>query len=144
MWHKAIWKGHPMRLELTRVDLLVELANNYTTRGACLGIFYVYGLGVFVPASHQRGLDTRSMTRRSIIEGIYGRGRSSMRWCSIHVELCWSLVNLVQCEPDGYSWSWTQIWVQSRMPDYCLNWTARCSAIQRRQKGQWCSSPTKT
>ena len=34
MWHKAIWKGHPMRLELTRVDLLVELANNYTTRGA--------------------------------------------------------------------------------------------------------------
>ena len=26
MWHKAIWKGHPMRLELTRVGLLVELA----------------------------------------------------------------------------------------------------------------------
>ena len=26
MWHKAIWKGHPMKLELTRVDLLVELA----------------------------------------------------------------------------------------------------------------------
>ena len=22
MWHKAIWKGHPMRLELTRVSLL--------------------------------------------------------------------------------------------------------------------------
>ena len=22
MWHKAIWKGHPMRLELTRVGLL--------------------------------------------------------------------------------------------------------------------------
>ena len=34
MWHKAIWKGHPMRLELTRVSLLVELANHYTTRGA--------------------------------------------------------------------------------------------------------------
>ena len=34
MWHKAIWKGHPMRLELTRVGLLVELANRYTTRGA--------------------------------------------------------------------------------------------------------------
>ena len=33
MWHKAIWKGHPMRLELTRVGLLVELANHYTTRG---------------------------------------------------------------------------------------------------------------
>ena len=26
-------KGHPMRLELTRVGLLVELANHYTTRG---------------------------------------------------------------------------------------------------------------
>ena len=34
MWHKAIWKGHPMRLELTRVGLLVELANHYTTRGS--------------------------------------------------------------------------------------------------------------
>ena len=34
MWHKAIWKGHPMRLELTRIGLLVELANHYTTRGA--------------------------------------------------------------------------------------------------------------
>ena len=35
MWHKAIWKGHPMRLELTRVGLLAELANHYTPRGAC-------------------------------------------------------------------------------------------------------------
>ena len=34
MWHKAIWNGHPMRLELTRIGLLVELANHYTTRGA--------------------------------------------------------------------------------------------------------------
>ena len=34
MWHKAIWKGNPMRLELTRVGLLVKLANHYTTRGA--------------------------------------------------------------------------------------------------------------
>ena len=34
MWHKAIWKGHPMRLELTRVGLLVELADYYTTGGA--------------------------------------------------------------------------------------------------------------
>ena len=34
MWHKAIWEGHPMRLELTRVGLLVELAKHYTTKGA--------------------------------------------------------------------------------------------------------------
>ena len=33
MWHKAIWKGHPMRLELTRVGLLAKLANHYTTMG---------------------------------------------------------------------------------------------------------------
>ena len=36
MWHKAEWIVHPMRLELTRVGLLVKLANRYTTRGALL------------------------------------------------------------------------------------------------------------
>ena len=34
MWHKAEWMGRPMRLELTCVGLLVQLANCYTTRGA--------------------------------------------------------------------------------------------------------------
>ena len=34
MWHKAEWMGRPMRLELTRVGLLVNLANRYTNRGA--------------------------------------------------------------------------------------------------------------
>ena len=34
MWHKAEWMGRPVRLELTRVGLLVKLANRYTTRGA--------------------------------------------------------------------------------------------------------------
>ena len=34
MWHKTEWMGHPMRLELTRVDLLVKVANHYTTKGA--------------------------------------------------------------------------------------------------------------
>ena len=33
-----------MRLELTRVGLLVELANNYTTRGASISTIYVYNL----------------------------------------------------------------------------------------------------
>ena len=32
MWHKAEWMGRPMRLELTRVGLLVKLANRYTTK----------------------------------------------------------------------------------------------------------------
>ena len=40
MWHKAIWKGHPMRLELTRVGLLVELANHYTTIGAWKEMYF--------------------------------------------------------------------------------------------------------
>ena len=34
MWHKAEWMGRPMRLKLTCVGLLVQLANRYTTRGA--------------------------------------------------------------------------------------------------------------
>ena len=34
MWHKVEWKERPIRLELTRVGLLVSLANHYTTRGA--------------------------------------------------------------------------------------------------------------
>ena len=40
MWHKAIWKGHPMRLELTRIGLLGELANHYTTWGALYNSFF--------------------------------------------------------------------------------------------------------
>ena len=34
MWHKAEWIGHPMRIELTRIGLLVYLANRYTTKDA--------------------------------------------------------------------------------------------------------------
>ena len=34
MWHKAIWMGLAVRLRLNRVDLRVELAKHYTTRGA--------------------------------------------------------------------------------------------------------------
>ena len=40
MWHKAEWMGRPMRLELTRVGLLAQLANRYTTRGALLSIAF--------------------------------------------------------------------------------------------------------
>ena len=34
MLHKAAWMGQPMRIELTRADLFVYLANHYITRGA--------------------------------------------------------------------------------------------------------------
>ena len=36
MWHKAEWIGHTMRIELTRVGLLVKLANRYTTKGVLI------------------------------------------------------------------------------------------------------------
>ena len=44
MWHRAICMGHPMRLEVTRVGLLVYLANHYATRDTppsqiCRGIW---------------------------------------------------------------------------------------------------------
>ena len=39
MWHKAEWMGRPMWLELTRVGLLVKLANRYTTKGAPIYIY---------------------------------------------------------------------------------------------------------
>ena len=33
MWHKAIGIEHPMKLKLTRKDLLGLLVNKFTTRG---------------------------------------------------------------------------------------------------------------
>ena len=42
MWHKAEWMGRPMRLEITRVGLLVKLANRYTTNGAQSYIYKIY------------------------------------------------------------------------------------------------------
>ena len=47
-------------------------------------------------------------------------------------EPCWTLWSsalFVQCEPDEPSRTWTQTWVQARMPDYNFNWTKRSSAI---------------
>ena len=41
MWHKAEWMGRPMKLELTRIGLLVQLANHYTTRGAQRYSWYI-------------------------------------------------------------------------------------------------------
>ena len=86
----------------------------------------------FVSASHQTGLDMRSMTWRLIIVGLMGKGRSGSSLSLCPAGLCWTLAHLVQCGSDEGSRTWTQIWVQARMPDYSLNWTQRC---------QWCSSP---
>ena len=62
---------------------------------------------IFVSASHQTGLDTRSMTRRSIIVGIEGRrDRARADWNP--AGLCWSSALLVQCGPGEPSRTWTQ------------------------------------
>ena len=66
--------------------------------------------------------------------GNLGAGWSGMSRGSSPTGLCWSLANFVECGPNKPSWSWTQIWIQVRMPAYSLNWTARSSAIPRGQK----------
>ena len=106
-------------------------------------LLIIIGEGIFVSASHQSGLDTRSITRRSDYSGDLGRGRSGMSRGSSPAGLCWLSAHLVQCGPDEPCWTWTQIWVQVHMPDYCLNWTARSSVIQKWQRCQCCSSPTR-
>ena len=40
MWYKLGWMGHSVRLDLTREDLLVSLANHYTTLSAYKGSNY--------------------------------------------------------------------------------------------------------
>ena len=55
---------------------------------------------LFVAASHQTGLDTRSMTRRPIIVGIWWRGRSGTSRGSNPAGLCCSLTHSVKCGPN--------------------------------------------
>ena len=62
-----------------------------------------YGGRVFVAASHQTRLDTRSKARRPIKVGIKGRGRSGRSRDSNPACLCCSSAHLVQCEPDEAS-----------------------------------------
>ena len=58
---------------------------------------------VFVAASDQTRLDTRSKDRRPIKVGIKGRGRSGTSRDSNPACLCCSSAHLVQCEPDEAS-----------------------------------------
>ncbi len=61
------------------------------------------GVPIFVAASHQTRLDTRSKARRPIKVGIKGRGRSGTSRDSNPACLCCSSAHLVQCEPDEAS-----------------------------------------
>ena len=58
------------------------------------------GEPIFVIASHQIGLDTRSITRRLTVVGIYGKGRSEPSQGTSPAGLCWSSAHLVQCGSD--------------------------------------------
>ena len=95
---------------------------------------------VFVAASHQTRLDTRSKVRRPIKVGIKGRGRSGRSRDSNPACQCCSSAHLVQCEPDEAS-SFTNPNVgPGTYASLRLKLDAWSSAVQR---GQKCSSPTR-
>ena len=95
---------------------------------------------VFVAASHQTRLDTRSKARRPIKVGIKGRGRSGRSRDSNPACLCCSSAHLVQCEPDEAS-SFTNPNVgPGTYASLRLKLDAWSSAVQG---GQKCSSPTR-
>ena len=100
----------------------------------------VLWLPIFVAASHQTRLDTRSKARRPIKVGIKGRGRSGTSRDSNPACLCCSSAHLVQCEPDEAS-SFTNPNVgPGTYASLRLKLDAWSSAVQR---GQKCSSPTR-
>ena len=63
-------------------------------------IYRVNTGSLFVAASHQTGLDTRSKARRPIKVGIKGRGKLGTSWDSNPAGLCCSSAHLMQREPD--------------------------------------------
>ena len=98
------------------------------------------GCQIFVAASHQTRLDTRSKARRPIKVGIKGRGRSGRSRDSNPACQCCSSAHLVQCEPDEAS-SFTNPNVgPGTYASLRLKLDAWSSAVQR---GQKCSSPTR-
>ena len=98
---------------------------------------------LFVAASHQTRLDTRSKARRPIKVGIKGRGRSGTSRDSNPACLCCSSAHLVQCEPDEAS-SFTNPNVgPGTYASLRLKLDAWSSAVQGGQRRQKCSSPTR-
>ena len=95
---------------------------------------------IFVAASHQTRLDTRSKARRPIKVGIKGRGRSGRSRDSNPACLCCSSAHLVQCEPDEASGFTNPNVGPGTYASLRLKLDAWSSAVQR---GQKCSSPTR-
>ena len=137
---------HPI-LRIKHIYIRCKIPSRWTCKTHLIYItckkhpFHIYNNLIFVSVSHRTGLDTRSMTWRSIIMEIrVGEGRA---WAEAQALLDYAgHWPTVQCGSDEPSWMWTVIWVQIHMPDYISNWTARSSAIQAGQRCEWCSSPT--
>ena len=117
------WFRAPIRHECQTAQL--------KSRGAC---------HIFVAASHQTRLDTRSKARRPIKVGIKGRGRSGTSRDSNPACLCCSSAHLVQCEPDEASSFTNRNVGPGTYASLRLKLDAWSSAVQR---GQKCSSPTR-
>ena len=95
---------------------------------------------IFVAASHQTRLDTRSKARRPIKVGIKGRGRSGTSRDSNPACQCCSSAHLVQCEPNEASSFTNPNMGPGTYASLRLKLDAWSSAVQR---GQKCSSPTR-
>ena len=96
-------------------------------------------VSVFVSASHQTGLDSRSMTRRSIIVGIRGgegRARAEARALLVISPLSamWAWWSLLDMDPNNGRD--TDVWLLLK-----LDQEVQC--YLRDQECQQCSSPTR-
>ena len=72
----------------------------------------------------------RSVNWRSVYSRSWGKERLGLSRDLNPIGRCWLSAHLVQCKPDETCRTWTQTWVQARMPDYSLNSAKRSSAIQ--------------
>ena len=139
------YTSYPHRAAVCRCELaallLLGLVKGFHRSTSLIGSsLLLQQCPIFVAASHQTRLDTRSKARRPIKVGIKGRGRSGTSRDSNPACLCCSSAHLVQCEPDEAS-SFTNPNVSpGTYASLRLKLDAWSSAVQR---GQKCSSPTR-
>ena len=137
-WEKENSEFKAVKLRLKKWPCVISCPSGGV--GNYVRLFWNYYSHIFVAASHQTRLDTRSKARRPIKVGIKGRGRSGTSRDSNPACLCCSSAHLVQCEPDEAS-SFTNPNVSpGTYASLRLKLDAWSSAVQR---GQKCSSPTR-